>query len=62
MEKRTCAWCKCKYPIDTMVVKHAGKHNTYWCCEEHMTLTMERKKKREENKRRQQQLEAQKEK
>ena len=48
MEKKTCAWCKCKYPIDTMVVKHAGKHNTYWCCEEHMTLTMERKKKREE--------------
>lgn len=61
-EKKTCAWCKKKFPIDTMVVKHAGKHNTYWCCEEHRNLTMERKKKREENKRRQQQLEAQKEK
>lgn len=54
MEKRTCAWCKNKYQVDTMVVKHAGKHNTYWCCEEHMRLTMDRKKKREENKRRQQ--------
>lgn len=49
-EKKTCAWCKKKFPIDTMVVKHAGKHNTYWCCEEHRNLTMERKKKREENK------------
>ena len=60
-EKKTCAWCKKKFPIDTMVVKHAGKYNTYWCCEEHRNLTMERKKKREVNKCRQQQLEAQKE-
>lgn len=51
-EKKTCAWCKKKFPIDTMVVKYAGKHNTYWCCEEHRNLTMERKKKKEENKKR----------
>lgn len=59
-QKKTCAWCKHKFPIDMMVVKHAGKHNTYWCCEEHMRLTMDRKAKREENKKRQQQLESQK--
>ena len=51
-EKKTCAWCKKKFPIDTTVVKHADKHNTYWCCEEHRNLTMERKKKKEENKKR----------
>ena len=49
-EKKTCAWCKKKFPIDTMVVKNAGKQNTYWCCEEHRNLTTECKKKREENK------------
>lgn len=54
-EKRTCAWCKKKFSIDTMVVKHAGKHNTYYCNAEEYNLAMERKKKREENKRRQQQ-------
>lgn len=58
-EKKTCAWCKKKFPINTMVVKHAGKHNTYWCCEEHKQLTMERKQKRDEIKKRQQELEAQ---
>ena len=54
-KKVTCAFCKQRLNKDEAFVKHAGKHNTYWCCEEHMKLTMERKKKREENKRRQQQ-------
>lgn len=61
-KKCICAFCKCKLNKDEAFVKHAGKHNTYYCdiiCYEKAT---ERKKKREENKRRQQQLEAQKEK
>lgn len=51
MSKKTCAFCKVKKDETEMFVKHAGKHNTYWCSEEHMRLTMERKRKREENKR-----------
>ena len=49
-KKKTCAWCKKKFPSEDMVVKHAGQHNTYWCCEEHRQLTMERKQKRKANK------------
>ena len=49
-KKKTCAFCKKKMQAEEMFVKHAGKHNTYWCCEEHYNMTMERKKKREANK------------
>lgn len=62
MSKKTCAYCKRRADETEMFVKHAGKHNTYYCNESEYKLAMERKKKREENKRRQQQLEAQKEK
>jgi hypothetical protein len=34
-------------------VKHAGKHNTYYCSEEHYKYAVDRKKKREEFKKRQ---------
>lgn len=53
--KRTCALCGKKCNKDEMYVKHAGKHNTYYCSEEEFKLATERKKKREENKKRQQQ-------
>lgn len=59
-KKVTCAYCKQKLNKDEAFVKHAGKHNTYYCSESEFQLAMERKQKREENKRRQQQLEAQK--
>lgn len=51
MAKKTCAYCKTKRDESEMFVKHAGKHNTYYCSEEHYRLATERKKKREENKR-----------
>ena len=54
-KKVTCAYCKCRLNKDEAYVKHAGKHNTYYCSESEFQLAMERKKKREENKRRQQQ-------
>lgn len=50
MAKKTCAFCKAKRDESEMFVKHAGKHNTYYCSEEHYRLATERKKKREENK------------
>ena len=50
MAKKTCAYCKCKKDQAEMFVKHSGKHNTYYCDENHYSLAMERKKKREENK------------
>ena len=51
MAKKTCAYCKCKRDESEMFVKHAGKHNTYYCNEEEFQLAMKRKKLREENKR-----------
>ena len=58
MSKKTCAFCKARLDETEMgYVKHAGKHNTYYCditCYEKAT---ERKKKREENKRKQQEKE-----
>lgn len=50
MAKKTCAFCKRKIEQSEAFVKHAGKHNTYYCSEEHYRLATERKKKREENK------------
>lgn len=50
-KKCTCAFCKQKINKDEAFVKHAGKHNTYYCNEEHFKLAVERKKKREANKR-----------
>ena len=49
-KKRTCAWCKKKFPSEDMVVKHAGKHNTYYCDANCHAKAIERKKKRELNK------------
>lgn len=49
-KKVICALCRCKLNKDEAFVKHAGKHNTYYCSEEHYRLATERKKKREENK------------
>lgn len=51
-KKVTCAFCKQKINKDEAFVKHAGKHNTYYCDEREFGLAMERKKKREENKKR----------
>ena len=51
-KKCTCAYCKRKLNRDEAYVKHAGKHNTFYCNEEEFKLAMERKKKREENKKR----------
>lgn len=54
-KKCTCAYCgNRKLNKDEAFVKHAGKHNTYYCSETEYKLAMERKKKREENKKRQQ--------
>lgn len=50
MSKKTCAYCKKRINADEAYVKHAGKHNTYYCSEEEFKLATERKKKREENK------------
>ena len=50
MAKKTCAFCKTKRDESEMFVKHAGKHNTYYCNEEEFQLAMKRKKLREENK------------
>lgn len=52
MAKKTCAFCGKKGNNDEMYVKHAGKHNTYYCDIKHFELAMERKKKRDEIKRR----------
>lgn len=52
-KKVTCALCKQKLNKDEAFVKHAGKHNTYYCNEEHFKLAIERKKKREANKKKQ---------
>lgn len=49
-KKVICALCRCKLNKDEAFVKHAGKHNTYYCSEEHYRLATERKKKKEENK------------
>lgn len=51
-KKCTCAYCKRKLNRDEAYVKHAGKHNTFYCNEEEFKLAIERKKKREENKKR----------
>ena len=50
MAKKTCAYCKTKRDESEMFVKHAGKHNTYYCNEEEFQLAIKRKKLREENK------------
>lgn len=50
MAKKTCAYCKTKRDESEMFVKHAGKHNTYYCSEEEYKLAVKRKKLREENK------------
>lgn len=50
MAKKACAFCKCKRDESEMFVKHAGKHNTYYCNEAEYKLAIERKKKRTENK------------
>ena len=52
----TCAYCKQKLNKDEAFVKHAGKHNTYYCSESELNLAMVRKKKREVNKKRQQEM------
>lgn len=49
-KKCTCAFCKCKLNRDEAFVKHAGKHNTYYCNEKEFNLAIERKHKREANK------------
>ena len=49
-KKCTCAFCKKRIDREGAYIKHAGKHNTYYCNEEHYQLAIERKKKREENK------------
>ena len=51
-KKCTCAYCKAKIEKDGAFVKHAGKHNNYYCNEDHYKLAVERKKKRESNKKR----------
>ena len=56
-KKVTCAFCRKKLNKDEAFVKHAGKHNTYYCNELEYKLATDCKKKREENKRRQQQKE-----
>lgn len=58
MSKKTCAYCGKKNNAEDMFVKHAGKHNTYYCSETEFKLAMERKQKRDEIKKRQQELEA----
>lgn len=50
MTKKTCAYCKTKRDESEMFVKHAGKHNTYYCNEEEFQLAIKRKRLREENK------------
>ena len=50
MAKKTCAYCGVRRDSDGMYVKHAGKHNTYYCNEEEFQLAMKRKRLREENK------------
>lgn len=55
-KKVTCAYCKQKLNKDEAFVKHAGKHNTYYCSESEFNLSMVRKKKREVNKKRQQEM------
>lgn len=52
-KKCTCAYCKCKLNKEDAFVKHAGKHNTYYCSEEHYEYAVNRKKKRDEFKKRQ---------
>lgn len=49
-KKKTCAFCKSKKEATEMFVKHAGKHNTYYCDTNCCAKAMERKKKREANK------------
>ena len=49
-KKCTCAFCKKRIDREGAYVKHAGKHNTYYCSDEEYQLAMERKKKREANK------------
>ena len=55
-KKVTCAYCKQRLNKDEAFVKHAGKHNTYYCSESEFNLAMVRKKKREVNKKRQQEM------
>ncbi len=55
-KKVTCAYCKQKLNKDEAFVKHAGKHNTYYCSESEFNIAMVRKKKREVNKKRQQEM------
>lgn len=55
-KKVTCAYCKQKLNKDEAFVKHAGKHNTYYCSESEFNLSMVRKKKCEVNKKRQQEM------
>lgn len=58
-KKCTCAFCKRRFDRGEAFVKHAGKHNTYYCNEQEFKLAMERKQKRDEIKKRKQELEAQ---
>ena len=48
-KKKTCAYCGQRSNAEDMFVKHAGKHNTYYCNEREFNLAMERKQKREAN-------------
>lgn len=50
MAKKTCAFCGARRDQSEMFVKHAGKHNTYYCNEDEFQLATKRKKLREENK------------
>ena len=49
-KKVICALCRCKLNKDEAFVKHAGKHNTYYCDENCYRKAVKRKKLKEENK------------
>ena len=46
-KKCTCAFCKKKIEKEGAYVKHAGKHNTYYCDDKCFQLAIERKKKKD---------------
>lgn len=52
-KKCTCAYCKCKLNKEDAFVKHAGKHNTFYCNVECYEKAIERKKKKDEYKKQQ---------
>lgn len=51
MSKKTCACCKKKIEEAEAFVKHARKHNTYYCNTDCYNKAIERKKRRKEDKR-----------